>query len=524
MLKQWISKVFALPFHPVLWGVYPVLALLAYNGAQTRASEALRSLFLAIGLAIVLFVLLRLILGDWDRAAILSSLWLVLFFTYGHVYQFLREISADGQGFGRHRYLVPTWALLFIIVSLWIFFKKNIAKLYTKTFNLMAVVLVLIPSVQILQWEARYRNAESTSAAASSDGCSQTQPVGRELPDIYYIILDAYTRADVLLDTYGYNNQAFIDALTEKGFYVATWSQSNYSQTELSLASSLNMDYLQNLGVNYGPGSQEREALWPLLVGGAVRNSFECLGYTIITVDSGYYWTGWRDADLYLSPELEGAAKLRAANNINAFETLLLNTTVGLILSEPSKWLPDIFQKELVAPHTAHQDRILYAFDAAENIIPELDGPKFVFIHLLTPHPPYVFDANGRLLAPKGTFTLVSPKEEKGYPEQVQFINQQMLQVVDGILAKSAAQPVIILQGDHGIGSGIKDKMSILNAYYLPEGGELTLYPTISPVNTFRIIFNTYFNREFELLGDISYYSTSDDMYNFTVYPNDHAK
>ena len=51
------------------------------------------------------------------------------------------------------------------------------------------------------------------------------------------------------------------------------------------------------------------------------------------------------------------------------------------------------------------------------------------------------------------------------------------------------------------------ERLSIFNAYYLPGGGNEKLYPEISPVNTFRIVFNHYFDTNFEILKDESYYS-----------------
>jgi hypothetical protein len=63
--------------------------------------------------------------------------------------------------------------------------------------------------------------------------------------------------------------------------------------------------------------------------------------------------------------------------------------------------------------------------------------------------------------------------------------------------------------------------MKIFNAYHLPGGGDQQLYETITPVNTFRVIFNYYFAGDFDLLEDASYFSTYDDPYNFTFIAND---
>ena len=84
-------------------------------------------------------------------------------------------------------------------------------------------------------------------------------------PDIYYIILDAYGRSDVLQTTYGIDNSVFLSQLQELGFYVAECSMSNYAQTELSLSSSLNLNYLQSHGNTFTPGKNNDALLISLI-------------------------------------------------------------------------------------------------------------------------------------------------------------------------------------------------------------------------------------------------------------------
>jgi hypothetical protein len=100
------------------------------------------------------------------------------------------------------------------------------------------------------------------------------------------------------------------------------------------------------------------------------------------------------------------------------------------------------------------------------------------------------------------------------------FLNKKMLEAVDAILSNSETPPIIVIQGDHGPWLQTKEKrMWILNAYYLP-GNEDKLYPAISPVNTFRLIFNTYFEGNYDMLPDISYFSPVPKLYEFSEIPN----
>jgi hypothetical protein len=106
----------------------------------------------------------------------------------------------------------------------------------------------------------------------------------------------------------------------------------------------------------------------------------------------------------------------------------------------------------------------------------------------------------------------------RGYADQVKFVNRELEKTIDAILSKSSPPPIIILQGDHGPGgfliwssptkTCLWERTSILNAIYLPAGGEEKLYPAISPVNTFRVILNTYFAADLELLPDETYFTS----------------
>ena len=108
------------------------------------------------------------------------------------------------------------------------------------------------------------------------------------------------------------------------------------------------------------------------------------------------------------------------------------------------------------------------------------------------------------------------------YPDQVIYINQRITAIVDLILQSSPNPPVIVIQGDHGPApfDVIERRMKNLNVYYFPDNKE-GLYPTITPVNRFRLIFNKYFGQKYPMLEDRSLYSAYDVPYNYQEIPND---
>ncbi len=281
-------------------------------------------------------------------------------------------------------------------------------------------------------------------------------------------------------------------------------------RTEISLASSLNMQYLQELSDKFSPDSTRRGLLWDSLKHNAVRYNFESMGYETITVETEFEWLNIKDSDHYLSPP-------PISSGMTQFEGLFLRTTLARYAQDWGWVDPD----DLLG--VSARDRFNTIFNSIDDIA-RMPQPTFAYLHLISPHPPFVFDANGNPTDPADFWNdqRLYPGRlyQKGYVDQAQFLNKKLLQAIDTILAESDVPPVIILQGDHGPWLQPKDKrMWILAALHLP-GHNDKLYPTITPVNFFRLVFNSYFGGKYEILEDVSYFSPVPKLYDFSVVPN----
>jgi len=376
----------------------------------------------------------------------------------------------------------------------------------TKLFNFIAIIVIIWPFTKLtLHGINSYRAEQEAGRALKHDFqnggiTSRNQPN----PDVYYIILDGYARDDILAKHYGLDNTPFLGQLEGMGFYVARCSQSNYAQTQLSLASSLNFDYLENIDDRYVAGNKSRLGLTQLIRDNTTRELLKSIGYTVIAFDSGYEPTRLEDADIYFSPGL--------TSDINDFEDLLIRTTLGRIFTEGISFLN--LPPDWEARDQAHRKRILFTLEQLNNL-PEVDGPKFVFIHLIIPHWPHVFGSDGQAVHE-------NPDSVSGYRDQVQFINAQIIPIIDKLLADSDLPPIVIIQGDHGsIIESPKQRMSILNAYKFPEPMKDDLYPDLSPVNTFRMVFNYLVGSKYKLLEDSALYSPYNNPYEYQIIPND---
>jgi hypothetical protein len=259
---------------------------------------------------------------------------------------------------------------------------------------------------------------------------------------------------------------------------------------------------------------------WPLretFVRSEVRRFLESQGYRTVNLASGWDFTTITKVDTYEQPY---------PIFLNDFEEFFVeNTNVSLFRFLGDRWVS-------FPSYDTHRRMILYEFEQLKNI-PDLDSPKFTFVHIIAPHPPFVFDASGEPINPDYPYTIVDnrylikppSKYRQGYLDQLSFVNTQVLEVVDAILEKSNKPPIIILQGDHGPGIYIDsdsssppcfyERYSIFNAYFLPGIDPRTVPEDITPVNTFRMIFNDYFAANLELLPNHQYFSVPESIHQF---------
>jgi hypothetical protein len=495
-----------IPFHPLLFAAYPVLALLAINIHEVSPSVVWRPLAVVMLATGITLLVTRLLLRDWGKASLAISFIILLVFTYGRLYEFLKTTPLAEMGVIRHRYIAVIFIIL-LIAGIWLIIKRiRDARPATGFLNLISIVLVVLPLFQSVTYLLNTSSGERAVAEWTPEASLLPLDSHSDKPDVYYIILDTYARADRIETELGFDNSDFITELEDLGFYVAGCSRSNYNNTHNSIVSSLNMSYLPEL---YKQGAAQGISIpdiWMLIKPNATRRNFEALGYKTVAFDTGFDWTSIDDADLYL----ERGADAYGVQLVNPFEQMLIDTTPLKIYSDYRGKLN--LDKYLGGSHPQANFIGLEEFILDE--LPKLaliSEPTFTFAHIDIPHPPFVFSPDGYLADPGYWSVPVKGAVDEehfraGYIYAVEYINARMLTIVKEILSNSTTPPIIIIQGDHGFGEG--DNFPILNAYYLPGVDPELLYPTISPVNSFRLVFNAYFDGNLPFLPDQSFLVT----------------
>jgi len=146
--------------------------------------------------------------------------------------------------------------------------------------------------------------------------------------------------------------------------------------------------------------------------------------------------------------------------------------------------------------------------------------PTFTFAHITRPHTPFIFRSDGTFTTDRRYFSglyeypVSNELFNAGYVNQVGYVNQKIINVVKEIISNSSTPPIIIIQGDHG--AILDDRLPVLNAYYFPGLQDSGLYSSISPVNSFRLLFDKYFNSDYPILDDQSYNSSYEYLYDWT--------
>jgi hypothetical protein len=491
-------------FYPYLFAIFPALFLFARNADQMRADELIMPLAIVLLITTVLLLVFRLLVRAWTKAAIITTLLLLFFFSFGHIRSLLPPfyIPIGNTDLMAGEVLLLVMGAVWIIVSVIIVMTKLDYGKVTPILNVVAGILV---AIQLVQAGVTVFQRGAIEEAPSE--LAETLTVPKDPPDIYYIIMDGFGREDVLRDTFNCGTVTLYERLRKAGFYVATDSYANYIQTLLSMTSSLNLGYIQDFE-GFDPHTWDRVGLSSKMRDNLFFKTMKSIGYRTVSFVSGFQLTrGW-DTDIRLSPGL----------TLSDYQNILLNTTP----------LP-LFLIGRRTQYEIHRDRIKYILSKLPEI-DEASSPMIVLAHVIAPHPPFVFGAEGQPVQRDWPpFSYADGYDWRGrwgtievyrqsYCAQATYVSKLLWNAVSELLKKYHDRPpVIIIQGDHGPGSrlhwrsveksDLHERFGILNAYYFPGSDTAELYPGISPVNSFRVMFDARFGANLPLLEDHFYFS-----------------
>jgi hypothetical protein len=478
---------FLLPF---LTALYPVLFHYGNNSGILSPAELFKQIPLLLGVSLGVYILWLAIARKRPvEAANATFIFLLFFNTYGLVFDELRQwdrIRID-------HYTLLAGFLLLAGYAAWMVGRIGGERALRLWQGMCFVVgaLVVFNLIKIIPEEVnkqRIRSETLVNAPAQNGAAVQGYP------DIYYLVLDEMEGFEAIREYWQYSRISdFEEYLRGKGFYLAESSHGATIYTFYEMARRLNYqgypfdnnaptrywgDYLASIGNN------------------RAMQYLKSLGYQTVVFDELPVGFLPFQADIVYT---EAPGEILSWNSVfDDFGMLVLGNTMikpflGLVKeNDPA-----------VISHTRNM------YFTGENVAqPDVRSPKFVYVHLLTPHVPFLFDANGQA---------VDPEDRENWDKYLgQYIYTVGLvrTMVDNILA-SASSPentVIVVQSDHGARNMKFQEDTILlenfpetyktlivNALRLPGCDPTVLTQDMNPINTFPIIFNCYFDADLPL-------------------------
>ena len=518
----------AIYVYPWLIPVFAILHYLATNLFLLKPHEAVVSgTVIMVGVTVV-FLGLRVLLKSSASAALLTGLLGIAFFSFGHIY-----VGPEDQPDSRHLLGIgiPVIGALAIVLRGRSAFPRKIGRVL----NYASVILLAAPLYQL--------GLAVFAAPDAQDGGVLAQPIviderinevkarlePDEMPDIYYIILDGYPRSR---SPASFDNSEFVGELEDRGFFVDPQARSNYIWTPSSTTSSLNMSYLDTIA-HWDSPKPDIFRVYHVMLDHALGRILTDLGYTYMHVSSGWFMTVTnRNADIVVDFTNTGPTEsayietdpiayypytLENAISVpNRFMTYFLQTTFAKYFERN----PCLFCTEPGAYHWGNPYRALQWIDYMK-MVGTRDGPKLVVSHIIKPHYPYTFDRHGNIAHEIGADGEIQfrewsddhdPDAGGAFYGQIDWLNSQLLDVIDSILADSKRPPIIVVMSDHGYipGDAPINTHDILAAYYLPQHGRDAIYNGITSANVFRVILDYYFGLDIGRLDDLSFADEAD--------------
>ncbi len=523
-LKEFLKKYYFYATSYLL-AFYSVLFLFFVNQKEYTLHFLSIPLIVSFIFTTIVLVVTKLVFKKIEIFSLLSSLIVFICLSYGRFLEIGKDLNIEiGKNKIDEQIIIGLIVLtIFSLLTFLIFKYKDKLTQINKYVFLIALVLFLFSLFNVISFEMKAKRLFKPAEISKLPTDKKVKPNPSD-PDIYYFIFDRYGGPKSLKEQYNFDNSKILDYLEEKGFYVSRNSTTNYPKTFLSLSSSLNMEYLDFLTKQTNGGASGDESITtPLIRNSKVAQFLRSRGYSYYTI--GSWWTPTKNnpyADLSFYP------KPKAYFGADEFTTGFFNTTI--IASVLKTVLKDPIDVSKDPQNNIHRQAALYEFEKV-NEVSKFPGPKFVFAHILMPHDPFVFDKNCQPISEE---IVEKNNHQTNYINQAQCLNSKIKILTDNILKNSKNPPIIIYQADEGPfpmnkpipakqgwGSAetisLKEKFPIFNAYYFPEKNTDQLYQTITPVNSFRVLFNTYFDQKLPLLPDKNYvFKDEENYYKFT--------
>ena len=445
----------------LIWVViFPIFELYSHNISELRFIETVPLLivYLIIFLGFFLFIYKKI---SFEKIIYIFFLFNIFSLIYGNITIFLEKYLGQIE-FYRDIQFIP---LVFILVY---FLSKKLNRKVFGFVKLFLIITFIFSVFGIIKSISFNRNRVTNSESEII-----TRVDNQGLPDIYYYISDEFASSDTILNSYGYDDTEFRSNLENLGFKIYTGSSSAFSSTWPNLSSIFNLTKVDT--------DIPTKELYDSILNSRVSNQLKSYGYKYIFISDQklYYGSDKNPYADYSFYDFVNNNKnfVKNKSRINKFTEIFIKSSVfrPLVTSETN----NIYRENEILKHVM-----------LKEVVNNYNSPKFVFIHSVISHEPFLFDENGGMVDYSNQNNWV---DRNIYLGSYIYSEKTILEDVQAIIAADK-NSIIVVQSDHGprykeLGNEWK---KIFNAIYVsPDYAGNFPTENFQNINTFKYILDT---------------------------------
>lgn len=452
--------------------------------------EASILFFVFLLASLVLAVLFYLLFRSISKAGLMAAVCMAAYLFFGAAMDFLLTNAAS---VARYKFMLPLLMILVLITFWWLRRKPVVSHRLMLLLNCLLLVYVGIDVITL----ARLAMLQAPSKAGETVKPGLLQVGGASRPDIYFLVFDEYSSSESLQKHYAFDNSRLDSFLVGAGFRIQRHSTSNYSSTAFSMASMLDMHYLERIPDPNAVTIRDYTNCEKQIISNTVTSSLTAAGYEILNYSIFDLQDNPSEAEISLLP-----VKTRLITGQTLFERV--KNDIGWNLTSNGFFARLLLKKEvyrnLVTNNNVEQR-------VKASALSKHQRPVFVYAHFEMPHWPYYFNKEKEERSLPDIVADYHQEHTSSYTGYLPYVNDKLEEMVKLIKTQTRGKAVIMVMGDHGhraviSGTSPRNFFENLNAVYIPGSDYRLWYDSISGVNQFRVLFNTLFETGLPLLKD----------------------
>ena len=478
-----------IPFFILLFPLFFVLHGFTENFYFVSVKSALFLIGIYMISSVVLAAFFYIFYRKWQHAAVLAAFVMAFIFFFGFIHDFIKT-NLGNTILVKYSFLLA----VFLLVTIILFYVLKKRKQLNRLTSYLNVLFILLLIIDIFTLTGKSISNKSTASLLPKGihACDNCQK-----PDIYIILLDGYAGNTQLNAVFSYTNTAFFDSLSRRGFRTIDHSNSNYDSSPSSVASMLNMEYLDSSETKHMRKKGHTPA-FSRISNNRLMSFLQVTGYDVFN-HSIFKVAGQ-------AAPIGGSFIPSNARLING-NTLPARLEKYVFRNLATRWnLKRYMRKYLYA---AHRDNDRLYDLTMQTASARSAKPKIVYTHLMMPHHPYYFNENGDQRSFE-ELNRLPISDTAAYLSYLKYTNKKILLLVDKIISASPNPPIVAIVSDHGFryfstGNYTDHAFSNLMSIHLPGRNYTKFSDTMTSVNFFSTMLNSVFGQQLPMQKDTSY-------------------